>query len=294
MTTLEERLQGWTAPSSDTEQEKQERAERMVREAIRNHAAFRDCDLKVYAKGSYKNNTNVRADSDVDIAVQCGELFYWDGSGAAGPSPRSPYQGLWTPSRLRTELEAALTSSFPVDVDTCGSLAIRVGHNSSRVDTDVVPCFDYRYFFAGGGHRDGSKVFRKDGSSIINYPDQQYTNGVAKNNRTNGYYKRTARILKRVENLLASRGDIDALPSYFMECLAYNVPDSVLMRTTWVKTIEGVLYHIWSSLEGEEPVSDRWVEPNEVKYLFHPNQPWTREEGRRLAGAAWSYLGLGT
>lgn len=293
MPTLEERLQGWTAPSSDTEQDKQERAERMVREAIRNHAAFEGCRIRVYAKGSYKNNTNVRTDSDVDIAVQCQELFYWEASGAAGPTPPSPYEGEWSPSRLRTELEKALRTAFPGDVDASGTLAIRVGHNTSRVDSDVVPCFNYRYYFTSGGYREGSKVFRKDGSSLINYPDQQYANGVRKNNETGRSYKGAVRILKRIENILVDRGDIEALPSYFMECLVYNIPNHILQRPTWTDTVRGVLVQIWQSLEGPEPQEGRWLEPNEVKYLFHQNQPWTRDDGRALAASAWSYLGLG-
>ena len=59
----------WTAPSSDTEQDKQERTERMIRDAIDGHGGFRGCPLSIYAKGSYANNTNVKADSDVDIAA---------------------------------------------------------------------------------------------------------------------------------------------------------------------------------------------------------------------------------
>jgi hypothetical protein len=74
---LEQQLINWTAPSSATEQDKQDRTERMAREAIAAHASFNDCSLKVYAKGSYANNTNVRADSDVDIAVECMECVYW-------------------------------------------------------------------------------------------------------------------------------------------------------------------------------------------------------------------------
>lgn len=68
---VEGKLAGWTGPSSETEQDKQDRTERMVREAIKEHAAFDSCSLTVYAKGSYANNTNVRADSDVDIAYIC-------------------------------------------------------------------------------------------------------------------------------------------------------------------------------------------------------------------------------
>jgi tRNA nucleotidyltransferase (CCA-adding enzyme) len=74
---LEDKLSGWIGPSSDTEKDKQDRTERMIREAIDSHEPFNDCSLKVFAKGSYANNTNVRTDSDVDIAVQCTDCQYW-------------------------------------------------------------------------------------------------------------------------------------------------------------------------------------------------------------------------
>lgn len=61
---LEDKLSGWTGPSSTTEQEKQERTERMIREAVKEYPAFDGVDLDIYAKGSYANNTNVKADSD--------------------------------------------------------------------------------------------------------------------------------------------------------------------------------------------------------------------------------------
>ncbi len=80
---MEEKLSSWTGPSSDSEQEKQDRTERMIREAIDAHRAFEDCALAVFAKGSYANNTNVRADSDVDIAVECTEAEYWEEAAGA-------------------------------------------------------------------------------------------------------------------------------------------------------------------------------------------------------------------
>src|SRR4051794_20755929 len=86
--TLEEKLAGWRGPSSQTEQEKQERAERMVRQAVSAHPAFDGYTMKVYAKGSYANNTNVRSDSDVDIAVRCTDVCYW-GEHAKGAHPPS-------------------------------------------------------------------------------------------------------------------------------------------------------------------------------------------------------------
>jgi hypothetical protein len=53
---LEDKLSGWTGLSSQTEQDKQERTERMIRQAVDNHPAFKNCSLSVFAKGSYANN----------------------------------------------------------------------------------------------------------------------------------------------------------------------------------------------------------------------------------------------
>ena len=58
----EQILSNWTGPASTTEQEKQDRTERMIRDAVDEQVAFDDCELRIFAKGSYANNTNVRAD----------------------------------------------------------------------------------------------------------------------------------------------------------------------------------------------------------------------------------------
>ena len=293
---LEDRLSGWTGPSSTTEQEKQERTERMIREAVKEHAAFIGCDLTVYAKGSYANNTNVKADSDVDIAVQCGDVVYWGEATKGAHPPSTSYKGIWTPAKLRSELEAALRKKFPCQVDSSGSTAFRVHSSSARVDADVVPCFDYRYYFSSGNYRDGAKVFKKDGSSLINYPEQQLANGRAKNNQTKRCYKKAVRIMKRVENAMVLAGEHREVPSYFVECLVYNCPDNVFVEPSWTKTVRGIIVHIWNELEGAEPTngSERWLEVNECKYLFNSAHTWTRKDGRDFAKAAWNYLEFGS
>lgn len=288
---LEEQLSGWTRPSSDTEKEKQDRTERMIREAIDAHEPFNNCSLKVFAKGSYTNNTNVRSDSDVDIAVECTEALYWDESEKGLYTPSGKYKGIWTPSKLRKELVAAMEAKFPNQVDSTGSTAIQINSSSSRVDADVVPCFSYTYYMKSET-RTGTKIFKTDGNSIVNYPAQQLENGIAKNNRTNYIYKKGARLLKRIENEMAADGTFRELPSYFMECLAYNCPDTIFAHSTWTKRLRGMLFHIWDQLQGDEPNTDRWVEVNGCFYLFHSNQKWTREDGREFAKAAWNYFGF--
>lgn len=265
----------------------------MVLDAIADHAPFDKCALRVYAKGSYANNTNVRADSDVDIAVECTEAVYWEQSQPGVHIPAGTYQGIWTPQKLREELTVALINKFEKGVDPSGSTAIRVHSSSARVDADVVPCFTYEYHFDKLNFLTGTKIFKVDNSTLVNYPAQQLANGKNKNLRTDLAYKKTVRILKRIENALAEKG-APALPSYFIECLAYNCPDAVFAEPSWTKTVREALVHIWNGLAGNEPAEQtaRWREANGCVYLFHGAQSWDRAKGRAFAQGAWTYLGL--
>jgi hypothetical protein len=220
--------------------------------------------------------------------------MYWEEANKSVHSPSTPYSGIWTPANLRAELENALRLKFPGQVDSSGSTAFRVHSSSARVDADVVPCFDYRYYLKTGYYREGAKVFKKDNSGLVNYSAQQLANGREKNTRTGSRYKKTVRILKRTENAMLENGVHREVPSYFVECLAYNCPDNLLNGSSWTEVVRRVLFHIWDGLDGPEPGDEaaRWVEPNECKFLFHPSQAWSRTDGREFAYAAWNYLGL--
>lgn len=80
-------LSSWRNRSSNSEQDQQDRAERMVTDAIKNWSAFDGITPAVYTKGSYPNNTNVRTDSDVDVAVECRECNWSDYSPGVTPKP---------------------------------------------------------------------------------------------------------------------------------------------------------------------------------------------------------------
>lgn len=290
----EDQLAGWTGPSSATEREKQTHTEKMIREAISAHDAFQGVSYSVYAKGSYANNTNVRSDSDVDIAVECTEVSYFDDKDPNADHSGTPYTGIWTPTYLRSQVEAALRAKFPGAVDTTGSTALRVNSNTARVDADVVPCFHFIEYFAGGSTREGTRVFKKSGDFTENYSKLQLKNGTDKNNRTNTYYKKAVRVLKRLENSMVAAGVCEELPSYLMECLVYNCPDEYFGRSTWRGVMQGCLAHIFNYTLGAEPTveSERWLEVNDAKYLFFTSQKWTREQVHTFASAAWTYMGF--
>lgn len=167
--------------------------------------------------------------------------------------------------------------------------------STARVDADVVPCFDFREYFADGSTRDGTRIFRQNGASFENYPEQHLTQGRAKNTVTNGRFKSVVRILKRVENAMVIDNAHRDVPSFFVECLTYNCPKAVFDRFTWTDRVKDALVHIWENTQGDvEPDEGRWLEVNEAKYLFHASQAWSRADGREFAYAAWNYLGFGS
>jgi len=100
-------------------------------------------------------------------------------------------------------------------------------------------------------------------------------------------------VLKRVENAMVADGAHREVPSYFIECLAYNCPDPLFAPSTWTAIVRGMLIHIWNGLQGEEPTEgdQRWLEVNECYFLFHADQKWTRADGRDFSQAAWNFLG---
>ncbi len=95
----------------------------------------------------------------------------------------------------------------------------------------------------------GSRVFKRSGGWVDNFPDQQKTNGIAKDGNTGGRYKRYVRALKNAENFLADQGVIGELPSYFMECLVWNVPNSeITLGGTLDRGFRNTLAYLFNNL----------------------------------------------
>ncbi len=146
-------LSAWIKPSSADEQKQQDRAERMIKDAIDAHPAFADTSIAVYAKGSYANNTNVRRDSDVDIVVENRDCWYYDYLPAGirpSASPFGTYSGPWTPALWRAEVTKAMTNCFgSSDVDSSGEVALQVAAVAgSRPSADVVPSYAYQCYYS--------------------------------------------------------------------------------------------------------------------------------------------------
>jgi hypothetical protein len=286
------RLEQWIKPSGDDEVTQQERALRMVTQAIE-ASDLADMSYEIYPKGSYANQTNVRRDSDVDIAVDCHECIYYESFPSVVPKvSKSSYTGPWHGTAWRDGVKKALADKFGKDLDSTGSTAFHLDAvEGSRPNIDIVPGYHFRKYTNAQATAwyDGSKVYKSNGGTIINWPQQQLENGDAKDANSWGRYKEFARALKSAENRLVDTGELDEKPSFMMEMLMYNVQNTTLSSGTLVYAFKATLAELRTGL-ADKDIYGEWVEPNERKYAFHSSQKWKVPDAREVVNGAWDLL----
>jgi len=206
--------------------------------------------------------------------------------------------GIRTPAdysfqQFKAEVGAALSTYFGVASVTRGDKAFDVHENTYRIDADVVACFEYRRYGQAGPDCVGTAFLSDKGLRIINWPEQNYENGVAKNDETGRRFKSTVRILKRLRNEMNGKKIAAATPmsSFLIECLVWNVPREAFGHDSYRADVRWALAHLFNNTLRSEDCRD-WGEINELKYLFHPSKPWTVESVHAFLSAAWDYLGF--
>jgi hypothetical protein len=292
----EEVFTSWSAGPSTSENQKCENAERAVRKAIAASEALSGRDVQVFVQGSYRNNTNSRFESDVDVCVRLMDGFFYEFTDNITREEANFPDGTYPYSQFKNDVEAALRSHLGKNAVTRGNKAFDVHENTYRIDADVVPAFEHRRYVRGAHgiyYLSGTEIRPDSGGLIQNWPHQNYENGVAKNDRTGRRFKRVVRILKRLRNEMAEK-DIAAAkttPSYLIECLVWNVADGHLNQSSYKSAVRDSLASLFNNTIKDDTCHE-WGEVNELKYLFRPGQPWTRQSAHAFVSAAWDYVGL--
>ena len=289
-------LATWSGPPSDTEDERCANAERMVKEAIRNDPVLAARTIRVYTHGSYRNNTNVKRESDVDVGVCLLDTFYDDYSFAAGLSRADTgvTPSTYTAAQFMNELGAALYAQFGGGGVTRGGKVWAVRENTYRVHADVAPTFELRRYqrltTGGYSYESGTRLLTDDGRTIDNWPEQHAANGIAKNQITGMRFKKHVRILKRLRDEMASSGRLSApIPSCLIESLLWNAADSTFAHVDLMGSTLALLNELAVTTAGDE-TSRQLGEINERKYLFGQHQTWTRAQTNASLWAAYAYL----
>ena len=294
-------FRAWSKPPSDTEQERSDNAERIIRHAIQKDPVLSKKNIEVFAQGSYLHNTNVKQDSDVDICIRYMDTFYYD---LPSEPPNNPeYFGIipseYTMAEFKNSVELALVNRFGRNSVNRGNKAFDIQKNNYRISADVVPCFEHRrytgqfYNNSAPQYLSGTELRPDKGGRIINWPFENYTNGVEKNKQTKNRYKFSVRILKRLRNEMQNNGVAAAknVASFLIESLTWKVPNEGYKSEFYSLNIRWVLAHTFNETRNDNTCHE-WGEVNELKYLFRSVQAWTREQANSFLYAAWQYIGF--
>ncbi len=195
---------------------------------------YRGRSVSVFLQGSYANDTNIYAESDVDTVIRYDGAFFHDltdlsATEQAAFAATHP-DGEYRYDAFKDDVHIALWNAFETDV-TPGNKVFNVAANGSRRSADVVVTFEFRRYFRFRGESDlryetGVCFFRGDCVRIVNYPRQHSENCTAKHQATGEAFKPLVRILKNFRGWLVEEGRLaeGVAPSYFIEGLLYNVP----------------------------------------------------------------------
>jgi len=291
----EDQFREWAKPPGKTEQERCDNAVSAIRNAIRANNNLSARNISIFTQGSYRNNTNVRKDSDVDIGILCTDTFFY-----------APLPDGWTPEKLgisiatyhyeqyKNEVEEALVNYFGRSAVKRGNKAFDIHETSYHVEADVAAFFEHRRYQTDGRYLSGVELLTdKEKQRIINWPEQHYENGVNKNTQTGTRFKSIVRICKALSVEMTeaqiSRGDI---PGFLIECLVWNVPNDRFQHSRYISDVEAALLFLYENTKTAD-LCQEWGEVSELKYLFRDSQKWTVEQANAFTVAAWNFIGLG-
>lgn len=177
-----------------------------IRKALRDERSLvRTRDFEDFLQGSYRNDTNIRTDSDVDIVVRLNSAFWYDTS-RLGPFWEAEVTRTFSDAsygfdEFRRDVFATLVQAFGQANVVQQNKCITVKASGGRLDADVVPCLYHRAYAPSTAYDTGIAFETvRERRRSVNYPIQHYENGVAKHRATDGVFKPVVRLAKNARN----------------------------------------------------------------------------------------------
>ncbi|MFC2072025.1 nucleotidyltransferase [Chloroflexota bacterium] len=200
-----------------------------IRNALASYNGWtKETRYDVFLQGSYKNDTNLRRDSDVDVVVELAARLKPRVAALSGNQlEQDQFHKLafqrW--HSFRDQVMKALRIAYGNKAVTSGRKSIKLAKGQIPASADVVVTLHSENgitFYLASEHR-----------WVVSYPQQHHSKGLKKERSTNNRYKRTIRMFKAARNHLLKNNKIkDGMaPSYFIECLLYNVPDNLFKES---------------------------------------------------------------
>jgi hypothetical protein len=232
----ESQLETWSHQGSITQSSNTYNSIKNILEASTTPYAAKN--FKVFLQGSYGNDTNIYAESDVDIVIRLDDCFQSDLTDLTEEEKvayKSAFpDATYTHVDFKQDVLSVLTKQYGSAV-TAGDKAIAIDANGSRRKADVIVAIQFRRYFKFRSSSDSSYVegicfWNGKGERIANYPKQHAANLTTKHQSSSKWMKPMARVFKNMRSRMVDDGLIKSglAPSYYIEGLLYNVPNGKL------------------------------------------------------------------
>lgn len=282
----EAQLVTWSHQGSVTQSASTYQSIKQTLESV--HASYAGKSFRVYLQGSYGNDTNIYAESDVDVVIELSATFYHDVE-TLEPSQQQSFHtnyhaATYSLYEFKNEVLAHLRSVYGQGV-MAGDKAIFIPGGGNRRDADVIVAAEYRKYQGGSGstYTQGICFWNSKGVQIINYPKLHSANATRKHQATGSWYKPTVRVMKSLRRKLVADGRLEdgIAPSYFIEGLIYNVPNEKFGYSFDSTMVDSINFLLTADRSRFEVV-------NEQYYLLHPTSPvtWRAEKCTAFLNAA--------
>jgi hypothetical protein len=266
----ESQLETWSHQGSITQSSNTYNTIKSVLEA--GTTPYASKNYKVFLQGSYGNDTNIYAESDVDIVIRLDDCFHSDLE-SLSDDEKSVYKeafsdATYTHTDFKRDVLSVLERQYGSAVKA-GDKAIAIDASGSRRKSDVIVATQFRRYFkfrsaSDSEYVEGICLFNAAGERIANYPKQHSANLTAKHQASSKWLKPMVRVLKNMRSRMVDEGLIKSgvAPSYYIEGLLYNVPNEKLTRS-----IEDSLINILNWYRQDASKTDL-VCANEQYYLL--------------------------
>lgn len=259
-----------------------------------NSSPYYPKDFSIFLQGSYKNDSNVYGDSDVDVVIRLNQTFYTDLSNLPEEdknqwnSARADAE--YTLDQFKKDVTAWLVKKFGSDVQP-GTKATYIKGNGNRRNADVLVCCKHRRYtrfksWNDQNYVEGISFLHSSGTRIDNFPEQHSGNCTKKHQDSKNWFKPTVRIYKNLRNTMIEKNLIEEglAPSYFIEGLLWNVPLDRFGGTEQQNFCD-TLNWLWQADRS------KFVCANELYYLFHATSPvtWRTEMCDKFLSKAIDY-----
>ena len=246
-----------------------------IRDTLASDDRLSEVKHEVLLQGSYKNNTNLRKDSDVDLVVRLAHklspsVAALSGKRLQGNASHQAALEHWQSFRRRA---LRVMRDRYGDAVSTGSKTIKLARGELHADADLVVTLSYK---------EGVALYLPNEKRwAVSFPQQHHDRGQKKERATSNRFKRTVRMFKAARNRLVEKNTLtkDDAPSYFIECLLYNVPNGLFKPklaptytaiVDWLKT---------ANLQGFESQSGR------VDLFGSGKEQWTQKKARAFVRA---------